>query len=193
MQMSAQQTIDAPRDVVWQALNDPAILKQCVPGCEVLERISDDEMIAEVVAKVGPVKARFKGKIIFSDVDPPNGYRISGEGQGGAAGFAKGGATVVIDADGERTILKYDVDASVGGKLAQIGSRLIDATGRKFASDFFARFSAVVAPSEAPVAAAGEAEAAIEAEPEGLRPVIWVPALILITLVILFAWAWVTP
>lgn len=191
MQMTAEQTIDAPRLAVWRALNDPEVIKKCVPGCEVLERISEDEMIAEVVAKVGPVKARFKGKVTFSDIDPPVGYRISGEGQGGAAGFAKGGAVVRLEEAGEKTVLHYTVEASVGGKLAQIGSRLIDATARKFADEFFTRFSAIVAPTVPAVAA--EAAVPAPAEEEGLPPALWVPALILIVLLVLFAWAVATP
>jgi carbon monoxide dehydrogenase subunit G len=190
MHLSAEQTIAAPRHVVWQGLNDPEILKRCVPGCEVLERVGDDELLAEVVAKVGPVKARFKGRLQLSDMDPPRSYRIAGEGQGGAAGFAKGGAVVVLEEAGEKTILRYDVTASVGGKLAQIGSRLIDAAARKFAEDFFARFSAAVTPAAAMAApaAASAPIAAAEGE-EGVRPVIWVPALIVIVLLVLFFWA----
>jgi hypothetical protein len=149
MDMSGEYRISAPREKVWAALNDPAILKQCIPGCESLEKLSDTEMNGKVTAKVGPVTARFGGKVILSDLDPPNSYRISGEGTGGPAGFAKGGATVSLREDGGITVLSYKVDANVGGKLAQIGSRLIDGTARKMADDFFSRFAAIVgAPAE---------------------------------------------
>ena len=111
---------------MWQALNDPEVLKQCIPGCDEIEKTSDTEFSAKVTAKVGPVKAKFSGAVTLSDMDPPNGYTISGEGTGGAAGFAKGGAKVALAEYGSDTILTYDVNATVGGKLAQIGSRLID-------------------------------------------------------------------
>ena len=151
MDMSGEYRITAPRDKVWQALNDPAILKRCIPGCESLEKVSDTEMNGKVTAKVGPVTARFSGKVTLSDLDPPNSYKISGEGTGGPAGFAKGGAAVALREDGGATVLSYKVDANVGGKLAQIGSRLIDGTARKMADDFFSRFAAIVgAPSEPP-------------------------------------------
>src|ERR1700691_4573801 len=120
MDMTGEYRITAPRTKVWAALNDPEILKQCIPGCEEIDKQSDTEMTAKVTAKVGPVKARFTGKVTLSDLDPPNGYRISGEGSGGPAGFAKGGATVHLVDDGNATLLSYTVDAHVGGKLAQI-------------------------------------------------------------------------
>ncbi|KAA0683891.1 carbon monoxide dehydrogenase subunit G [Roseomonas genomospecies 6] len=144
MDMSGSQRIAAPRDTVWAALNDPDILRQCIPGCEEVQKISDTEFTAKVVAKVGPVSAKFSGKVTLSDLDPPAGYTITGEGSGGAAGFGKGGARVSLEPDGEATILSYTAHATVGGKLAQIGSRLVDATARKMADDFFTRFTAVV-------------------------------------------------
>ena len=144
MDMTGEFRIPAPREVVWKALNDPDILKQSIAGCEELTKISDTEFVARVVAKVGPVKASFNGKVTLSDIDPPNGYKIIGEGQGGAAGFAKGGADVRLAADGAGTLLSYTVNAAIGGKLAQIGARLIDGTARKFAADFFARFAELV-------------------------------------------------
>jgi carbon monoxide dehydrogenase subunit G len=154
MEMSGEQLISAPRQKVWEALNNPEILKQCIPGCEEINKTSDTEMDAKVAAKVGPVKARFSGAVTLSEIDAPNGYRISGEGKGGAAGFAKGGATVKLsDADGG-TLLKYDVDAQVGGKLAQIGARLIDSTAKKYANDFFTKFNEVVGSSDAEAPAA---------------------------------------
>ena len=134
MQMNDSQRVPAAQAKVWAALNDAAILKKCIPGCERLEKVSPTEMTAAVVVKVGPVKANFSGKVNLSDIDPPNGYRISGEGSGGVAGFAKGGATVKLTPDGpDATNLKYTVDAQIGGKLAQLGSRLMDATAKKLA------------------------------------------------------------
>ncbi|MEO8319354.1 MAG: carbon monoxide dehydrogenase subunit G [Bradyrhizobium sp.] len=145
MQMSDSQRIPASKEKVWAALNDPAILKQCIPGCEALDMSSPTEMTATVVFRVGPVKATFGGKVTLSDLDPPTSYRISGEGSGGVAGFAKGGATVRLEAEGaDTTVLHYDVDAQIGGKLAQLGSRLIDSTARKLAGQFFASFGEVV-------------------------------------------------
>ena len=145
MQMSDSQRIPASKEKVWAALNDPAILKQCIPGCEALDMSSPTEMTATVVFRVGPVKATFGGKVTLSDLDPPNSYRISGEGSGGVAGFAKGGATVRLEVQGpDATLLHYDVDAQIGGKLAQLGSRLIDSTAKKLAGQFFASFGEVV-------------------------------------------------
>ena len=127
MQMNDIQSVPAPRDQVWAALNDPEILRKCIPGCQSLEMISPTEMTATVVVKLGPVKATFTGKVTLSDLDPPNGYRISGEGSGGVAGFAKGGATVKLESPSEDvTNLAYQVDAQIGGKLAQLGGRLIE-------------------------------------------------------------------
>src|SRR6201990_134587 len=145
MQMNDSQRIPASREKVWAALNDPAVLKQCIPGCQALEMTSPTEMTATVVFKVGPVRATFGGKVTLSDLDPPNGYRISGEGSGGVAGFAKGGATVRLIAEGaDATILSYEVDAQIGGKLAQLGSRLIDSTAKKLAGQFFESFGEAV-------------------------------------------------
>src|SRR5258708_8230811 len=144
MDMTGEFRIPAPRRKVWEALNDPEILRQSIPGCEEIEKVSPTELAAKVTAKVGPVKARFGGKVTLSDLDPPNGYKITGEGSGGAAGFAKGGATVRLADDGDGTRLTYVVEAHVGGKLAQIGSRLLDPTPRKMAQDLFPRFSRIV-------------------------------------------------
>src|SRR5213596_824554 len=127
MEMTGEQLIAAPQKEVWDALNDPQMLKACVPGCESIERTGDNEYQVLMVARVGPVSAKFKGKLILSDIKPPNSYAISFEGQGGPAGFAKGGAQVRLSSDAGKTKLAYDVKASVGGKLAQIGSRLVDA------------------------------------------------------------------
>ena len=147
MEMSNDRTIPAPPDAVWAALNDPAILKDSLPGCESLERVDDATYKATMAAKIGPVSARFNGTMRISDSTPPTGYTMRFEGQGGAAGFANGEARVTLSpADGNATILHYDVKAQVGGKIAQIGSRLIDAAAAKIANDFFARFSERLAP-----------------------------------------------
>ena len=146
MDMTGEVRLPAPRETVWRALNDPEILKRSIPGCEEIQKLSDTEMTAKVSAKVGPVSAKFTGKVTLSDLDPPNGYTISGEGQGGVAGFAKGGAHVSLKDDTGGTMLSYKVNAQVGGKLAQIGSRLVDGTARKLADQFFDRFAAAVNP-----------------------------------------------
>ena len=163
MKMTGEEIIAAPRRVVWDALNDPEVLKQCITGCEEIKKKSDTEFEAKVTAKVGPVKASFIGAVKLSKLNPPRSYVISGEGKGGVAGFAKGGATVRLSdtADGQ-TKLSYDVDAQVGGKLAQIGSRLIDSTAKKMAADFFKKFNKVV--SERAQAAAAAAPAKAEAK-----------------------------
>jgi uncharacterized protein len=153
MDMTGEYIIPAPRQKVWDALNDTEILKQAIPGCETITKHSDTEMSATVRAKVGPVSARFGGKVTISDRDPPNGYKIMGEGTGGPAGFAKGGATVKLTDDGDGTKLSYVVEANVGGKLAQIGSRLIDATARQMAENFFSKFAQLVVSSSAAAAA----------------------------------------
>jgi carbon monoxide dehydrogenase subunit G len=145
MKMSGEEIIPAPREKVWEALNDPEVLKQCIPGCETITKTSDTTMEARVVAKVGPVKAAFNGIVNLSNIDPPNGYRISGEGKGGLAGFASGGADVKLEDVPEGTKLSYDVDAQVGGKLAMLGSRLIDSTARSMAGQFFEKFAVIAA------------------------------------------------
>ncbi len=144
MEMQGEALIQAPKQVVWDALNDPTVLKEAIPGCEELTQDGEDGFAAKVRAKVGPVSARFAGKVQLSDIDPPNAYRIHGEGSGGAAGFAKGGAFVNLEDDGNGgTLLKYNVEANVGGKLAQIGSRLIDGAARKLADEFFDNFAKI--------------------------------------------------
>ena len=158
MDMTGTRRIPAPRQRVWEALNDAEILKASIPGCESLEKLSDTEMKATAAIKIGPISARFTGKVQLTDLDPPNSYNIGGEGQGGVAGFAKGGANVRLsdEADGV-TLLSYDVKAQVGGKIAQLGARLIDASAKQMADAFFDRFTAQVATPvapEAPTAAA---------------------------------------
>jgi uncharacterized protein len=144
MTMSGEQILTAPREKVWAALNDTEVLKACIPGCETLDKLSDTEFMAVATNKIGPVKARFKGRVRLTDLDPPNGYKISGEGDGGIAGFAKGGAVVALtDKDGG-TLLTYNVEAQIGGKLAQLGQRLINGVAKKLADDFFVKFAAAV-------------------------------------------------
>ncbi|NKB44883.1 MAG: carbon monoxide dehydrogenase [Alphaproteobacteria bacterium] len=174
MDMSGSYDIAAPREAVWAALNDIDVLKACIPGCESITKHSETELEATVSAKVGPVKAKFAGAVTLSDMDPPNGYTISGEGKGGAAGFAKGGAKVSLAENGASTTLSYEVSANVGGKLAQIGSRLIDSTAKKMADQFFSKFSEQAAAlSEPPTTAAtdGGNEPGIWAETEVAAPV----------------------
>ncbi len=140
MEMNAEQHIPAPREAVWAALNDTEILQAAMPGCEEFEAVGEHEFVAKITAKVGPVKAKFKFNVSLTDVDPPNGYTINGEGQGGVAGFAKGGASVSLTEKEGGTLLRYSVKANVGGKLAQLGARLIDGTARKMADEFFGNF-----------------------------------------------------
>ena len=211
MEMSGEQQINAPRDAVWAALNDPDVLRQCIPGADEVIKTSDTEFNAAVTAKIGPVKAKFKGVVSLSDIDPPNGYRISGEGKGGAAGFGKGEAQVALAEVDGGTLLQYHVKASVGGKLAQLGSRLIDGVAKKMADDFFTTFKETVSSGAAePTAAEPAAEAAPAAQPAsqpapqpapqpaaspaassgdakgGMGPRIWIPLLIIVIAVIIW-------
>jgi uncharacterized protein len=144
MTMNGEVQLAAPREVVWAKLNDAEVLKQCIPGCEELIKTSDTEFNAVATIKIGPVKARFKGRVHLSDMDPPNGYKISGEGEGGVAGFAKGGAAVKLTEKDGGTLLSYDVESQIGGKLAQLGQRLVQGTAKKLADDFFNKFAAAV-------------------------------------------------
>jgi uncharacterized protein len=168
MDMSGEYRIPAPRDRVWAALNDPEVLRQAIPGCEELIKHSDTELEAKVTAKVGPVKAKFTGNVRLENINAPESYSIVGEGKGGAAGFAKGGADVHLKEDGSDTILTYNAKAEVGGKLAQIGSRLIQGTAKKMADEFFSKFSQIVTDAE--VAASGPRAAAAPAEPKAAAP-----------------------
>jgi uncharacterized protein len=150
MTMTGEVALPADRPKVWAMLNDAAVLKACIPGCQSLEKTSDTSFAAVAKVKIGPVGANFKGKVQLSDVDAPNGYTISGEGEGGIAGFANGSAKVHLADAPEGTLLKYDVTANVGGKIAQMGSRLIDGVAKKMADQFFASFAAAVGKPEAP-------------------------------------------
>jgi carbon monoxide dehydrogenase subunit G len=163
MEMSGEYRIAAPRQKVWAALNDPDILRASIPGCKALEKTADDRMTATVEAKVGPVKAKFAGEVTLSNIDAPKSYTISGEGKGGVAGYAKGGADVVLEEDGQETLLRYTAKAQVGGKLAQVGARLIDATAKQMADKFFSAFAEKVgAPAEEEEGIVERAEHAVE-------------------------------
>ena len=144
MELEDEIRILAPRSKVYEGLNDPEILKQCIPGCEELVKHSDTELEAKVVLKIGPVKAKFGGNVILDPINPPEKFALSGEGNGGIAGFAKGGAEVELVEDGEETILRYKAKADVGGKIAQLGSRLVVSTSKKLAGQFFEKFADVI-------------------------------------------------
>jgi hypothetical protein len=150
MTMQGEVALPADRATVWAALNDPEVLKACIPGCQELTKVSDTEFQAVAKIAVGPVKATFRGGVNLTDLDPPNGYTISGEGQGGIAGWAKGGAKVRLeDAEGG-TRLVYDVEAQIGGKIAQLGGRLINGVAKKYADDFFSNFARLLSPAQTP-------------------------------------------
>jgi uncharacterized protein len=209
MDMTGERRIPAPRQKVWDALNDPAVLKAAIPGCESLEKTSDSEMKATAAVRIGPIAARFSGRVELSDLDPPNAYTISGEGQGGVAGFAKGGAKVHLDDDDDATILRYEVHAQVGGKIAQLGARLVDASAKQMVDAFFERFSNQVATpveveTETSADAGGPAPSAkaqaqtqanapaqmsllslIPKEPYGIPRVAWIGGILFLLIVIL--------
>ena len=141
MEMTGEQLVPLPQQATWEALNDTQILKECVPGCETLEKISDNQYELTMTSRIGPVSAKFKGVMTLQDVDAPNGYTMVFEGSGGVAGFAKGQATVTLVPEGDTTRLSYAVKAMVGGKIAQLGARLIDGVARKLADQFFKCFN----------------------------------------------------
>lgn len=177
MNMSGEQRIAASRQRVWEALNDPDVLKQCIPGCQTLEKEADDRLRATVEVKIGPIGARFNGAVTLTDLDPPNGYTIVGEGQGGTVGFAKGGAKVRLADDGAGgTLLSYNVDAQVGGRLAQLGGPIIDATAKQLAGKFFDQFGQVVGAPAQPAAQAGAASAPAPGVAPTVAPAISRPA-----------------
>ena len=175
MDMTGERRIEAPRQTVWRALNDPVVLKASIPGCESLEKLSDTDMKATASVRIGPIAARFSGAVHLSDLDPPNGYTISGEGQGGVAGFAKGGAKVRLDDAGSDTLLSYEVHAQVGGKIAQLGARLVDASAKQMADAFFDRFSKEVAPAPSPVEQPEAAPRPAPSPPPAISPFALVP------------------
>ncbi|MCP5149548.1 MAG: carbon monoxide dehydrogenase subunit G [Ectothiorhodospiraceae bacterium] len=152
MEITGEFAIPAPRERVWEALNDPEVLRQCIPGCESIEREADNVFNAAMRAKIGPVKARFTSVVTLTNLDPPNGYTIVGEGKGGPAGFGKGSADVTLEPQGDETTLRYRAELQVGGKLAQIGSRLVAGAARKIADDFFGKFQEVVGGETPPSA-----------------------------------------
>jgi carbon monoxide dehydrogenase subunit G len=177
MEMTGEQFIPLPQQRVWEALNDPEVLKACIPGCESIEKVSDTEYKVAMTAAVGPVKARFSGKLLLVDVNAPHSYSLSFEGSGGAAGFGKGGAQVSLTPEGSSTKLAYNAKATVGGKLAQVGSRLVDGVAKKMADDFFSKFNQTLAP------AAGAAPAA----PKKRTPHwVWVVLAIVIAAILAF-------
>ena len=181
MEMTGEQLIPLPQVEVWRGLIDPEVLKASIPGCESIEKITDNEYKIALTAAVGPVKAKFKGKLVLSDIKAPNSYSLAFEGSGGAAGFAKGGAQVSLSPEAGGTRLRYSAKASIGGKLAQVGSRLIDGVAAKTADDFFANFKVTLAPQ----AAAAEAGEAIEEAPArgGISP-LWIVAGIIVAMLV---------
>ncbi len=194
MEFNGRYAIPAPPDVVWAALNDPEILKGCIPGCQSLIKTGDTEFQAAAKLKVGPVNATFKGRVTLTDLDPPRRCILKGEGQGGVAGFAKGQAEVRLEPHDTGTLLSYDAGATVGGKLAQIGQRLLDGAAKQIADDFFARFVTAVAhaglpaatPAEsAPPAAVPSPVATAQESRPGLAPEIWVIGLIAVIVILL--------
>ncbi len=204
MEFTGEYRIPAPRQLVWEALNDPEILRQSIPGCEEMKRLSDTEFEARVLAQVGPVKARFTGRVELTELNPPESYVLVGEGKGGAAGFARGRAHVQLVEEDGATRLRYRAEANVGGKLAQIGSRLIQGTAKKMADQFFGRFSEIVAAkarAEGAAVEAAPAEAAAEAPAEAAaaptppaeaplawyqQPLVWVLGVVLFVLILLW-------
>jgi hypothetical protein len=175
MEITGEYRIPAARQRVWEALNDPAVLKECIPGCKQLDKVSDTDFTAIVATKVGPVSATFRGSVNLSELDPPNGYTLTGQGQGGAAGFARMGARVSLKEESDHTLLAYAAQADIGGKLASVGSRLVQSVARKNADDFFSAFARQLggtgvqhpapasAPTAAPVLAGGGGVAAMPA------------------------------
>ena len=168
MELKGEQFIRAPREQVWAALNNPDVLAQCIPGCEQLVRIGDNQFDGKVTAKVGPVKATFAGGVTLTNINPPSSYTITGEGKGGVAGFAKGGADIALTEQDDGTVLRYAVKAAVGGKLAQIGARLIDGVAREYAEAFFAKFCAILEADASPAPAVAEPTQAVAPPPESV-------------------------
>lgn len=186
MEMKGEQLIPVPQAEVWRGLNDPETLKACIPGCESIERVTDTEYKVALTIAVGPVKAKFAGKLMLSDLNPPTSYALAFEGSGGAAGFAKGNANVRLSTEGSATRLSYSTKANVGGKLAQIGSRLIDGVAMKTANEFFAKFNEKMAPAapagSAAPAATGVAPRLPAAQPSGFNPMWFVAGVIAVML-----------
>ncbi|MGR4863096.1 CoxG family protein [Caulobacter sp. LARHSG274] len=192
MEISGQQHIAAPREAVWRALNDPDVLRRCIPGCQSLERDGPDRLKTSVEIKIGPIGARFEGAVALTDLDPPSGYTIVGEGNGGMAGSAKGAAKVSLTPDGQATILNYAVDAQIGGRLAQLGGPIIEATARQLSAKFFSKFNEQVTGAASPEADKAQAAAppsvasvpgwTAATPPSGGLPVAWILALVVTAL-----------
>ena len=199
MDMTGEVLINAPKQEVWDALNSAEILQQAIPGAETVEKLSDTEFSAVAKNKVGPVTAKFKGSVTLSDIDAPNGYTITGQGNGGAAGFAKGSAKITLADQSEGTLLAYEVHASVGGKLAQIGQRLIDSSAKKMADEFFDKFSTIVGepihvthadePESDAIAPTDSPMLPDEEIGQGLSPWLWGPIVILAALGLAYIFA----
>lgn len=177
MEQTGEHRIRATREVVWKALNDAEILGRCIPGCESLVAVDEHRFVAAVTSKIGPVKARFQGEITLSELDPPKSYTLTGSGQGGVAGFARGEARVQLEDEGAETLLKYELAANVGGKLAQVGSRLVGGVARKMADDFFTSFKEVI-EGEAP--GSGEPRAHKARLRLGMKRWMWVALVIVL-------------
>lgn len=189
MELNGERSIKASIEKTWESLNDPAVLKQCIPGCESLERTADDTFTAALALKIGPVNAKFKGLVRLSELNPPSSYTLSFEGQGGMAGFGKGTAAVNLTSEGPaQTRLNYAANAKVGGKIAQVGSRLVDATAAKMAEDFFKAFEiAVEAPALAEGEVAATALASVGAPTSSNRTWLWGVAAVVVLVVVYFA------
>jgi carbon monoxide dehydrogenase subunit G len=186
MELTSSRKLPAAPDVVWKALNDPSVLKDCIPGCEQLEREADNTWKTIIATRIGPVSARFTGKISIVDAQPPTGYTLRFEGQGGPAGFADGEAKVTLaPADAGQTMLSYAAKARIGGKIAQIGSRLVDGAAMKLADDFFARFAERVAPSAVEIAVAAPAATSTVAPGRDPAHVIRIVAIVAIVLLLI--------
>ena len=190
MDFTGRYMIAAPPHKVWDALNNPAVLKICIPGCEQLDKTSPTDFVATARLKIGPLSATFKGKVSLSELNPPHSCKLSGEGQGGVAGFAKGAAEVVLTPDAAGTVLTYVAKASVGGKLAQIGQRLIDGAAKQIADDFFKRFAAsldvpMLSPDPEIETGAQSVSATLTAVRSGLAPAIWIGGLIVLVAILL--------
>ncbi len=190
MEQNGEYRIAASRETVWQALNDPAVLGECIEGCQSIEKVDDEHFNISVKAKIGPVSATFNAELELADLNPPTSYVISGNAKGGAAGFAKGGAEVELVEEDDATLLRYAVKANVGGKLAQVGSRLVDGAARKMADDFFAAFSTRLDPGASSTAPAEDAATAEKSEdryePSGSK-MVWVIAFVVLVLAVLLA------
>jgi carbon monoxide dehydrogenase subunit G len=184
--MTGEQLIALPQQRVWEALNDPAVLKACIPGCEVMEKVSDNEYRVVMSASVGPVKAKFNGKLLLSDLNPPNSYALAFEGSGGAAGFGKGSSTVTLSPADGGTRLAYTAHATVGGKLAQVGSRLIDGVARKMADEFFAKFKQALVPAPTASSDAAADTAPTTAARSRIPVWAWVVGAVVLVLLALF-------